>query len=239
MNPYRNVFVFTSERGGEFRDTSDVNVVEIGLTAKYNNLAQYEKDNGRVVEAEDTKNLFINVDRYDTMMEFRVMTPTAPSDSIFIKTSDVDGTIDSFKKDSIPPSYDIFTGGSVQLLPQEEQAQVSKYMATLMYRMLTYMSAGYLEKKNTKKIDDWCVCFYDPIMLYFVHYFGVHSQSEDITVVDEFLTNAQFRQMITIELMKVSAHYAVNNNLIDDMSTVKSWISYEYKNWVAIYNKIN
>ena len=236
MNPSRNVFVFTAN-SSLFLGAPDVNVVVISRASKYRSLIEYQKSN-IVVESEDSKNLFIDVDRYGTAMEFRVMNPTAPVDSIFVKTDDVLKTIEAFKADKIPRSYDIFAGESIAKLPSDEQDQVKRYMASLMYRMLTYMSAGYHKFENTKKIDDWCVCFYDPIMLYFVHYFGIHSQSEDISIVDEFLTNTQFRHMITIELMKVAAHYAVNNKLLD-VTKVQSWVDYDYKNWVSVYNQIN
>ena len=236
MNPSRNVFVFTAN-SSVFLGASDVKIVVISRASKYRSLDEYQKSN-TIDESDDTKNLFIDVDRYGTAMEFRVMNPTAPVDSIFIKTDNVHAAVNAFKADKLSPSYDIFKGESIDKLPSGEQDQVKRYMATLTYRMLMYMSAGYHKFENTKKIDDWCVCFYDPIMLYFVHYFGIHSQCEDISIVDEFLTNAQFRHMITLELMKVVAHYAVNNKLLD-VTKVHSWVDYEYKNWVSVYNQIN
>jgi hypothetical protein len=236
MNPSRNVFVFSANSPRSY-GISGVNIVEISLKSKYRTLLEYQKFN-EVVESEDSKNLFIDTDRYDNLIEFRVMNSSAPGDSIFVKTEDVRKTIEDFKNNKLKPSYDILAGQNMDSLSQRERRQAKAYMADLMYRMLVYKSAGYDKYENREKIEDWCICFYDPIMLYFVNYFGIHTQSEDISIVDEFLTNPQFRHMITIELMKVSAHFAVNNNLVD-LSKVKSWIDYDYQGWMDIYDKIN
>lgn len=237
MNPSHTAFVFTSKASNLPSTVDGVSVVIISMESRFRSLEEYRKEN-TITESEDSMNLFVDIDRYNNMVEFRVMNPHAPANSIFAKTDDVHRTIDAFSKNKLPPSYDILAGQNTADLPSRDREQVQVYMASLMYRMLKYMSAGYHKYENIAKIDDWCVCFYDPIMLYFITYFGIHSQSEDISIVDEFLTNAQFRHMITIELMKVSAHHAVNNDLLD-VSTVGSWIDYDYNNWVRIYEKIN
>lgn len=237
MNPSRTAFVFTSNSSNLPSTIDDVSIVMISMDSRFRSLEEYQKEN-TITESEDSMNLFVDIDRYNNMVEFRVMNPGAPTNSIFVKTDDVRTTIYEFSRNKLSPSYDILAGQNTDNLSDRDKEQVQVYMASLMYRMLKYMSAGYHKYENVVKIDDWCVCFYDPIMLYFITYFGIHSQSEDISIVDEFLTNSQFRHMITIELMKVSAHFAVNNNLLD-VSTVGSWIDYDYNNWVRIYEKIN
>ena len=90
------------------------------------------------------------------------------------------------------------------------------------------MSAGYHKGENKRKVPDWCLCFGEPIMKYFINYFEIPTEAPDIGVVDQFLTTPQYREMITIQMMKFLANFAVNNDIVDP-GNVDSW--YDIKLW--------
>ena len=117
----------------------------------------------------------------------------------------------------------------------KENDDVVKHIKIFYYVLLQYMSAGYHKGQNTRKIPDWCICFGEPIMKYFIHYFEIPTEAPDIGVVDQFLTTPQYREMITIQMMKFMANYVINNNMIDP-ADVESW--YDMRLWMSVKNKI-
>ena len=130
--------------------------------------------------------------------------------------------------------YDIFSGKHLGELMTDDYLDTKKHIKILFYIMLQYMGAGYHKGLNLRKIPDWCVCFSDPILKYFIKYFDIETESPDISIVDQFLTTPQFREMITIQLMKVMANYVINNQLVD-IRDVESW--YDIKTWIKMKSK--
>ena len=46
--------------------------------------------------------------------------------------------------------------------------------------LIEFINAGYHEEKNISKIPDWCITFTEPIMEYFIEYFNIETECEDI-----------------------------------------------------------
>lgn len=204
----------------------------------FNSIKQYEENVGEIVESSESRNVFIDRGVYSSVVDFKVNNPTLPRDSIYLQT---DATIVSIvnklksKYDYKRLEYDILSGDNIDRLEYKESEALNKNLKVFCYTMIQFMSAGYHKRENTKKIPDWCVCFEEPIMKYFISYFEIKTEAPDINIVDQFLTNPQFREMITICMMRVMANYVVNNALVD-IKDVKSW--HDTKMWMVLARKL-
>jgi len=202
----------------------------------FRSLSQYEKNVELIEETEDKKNIFIDRGLYTSSVDFRIKNPTLPRDSVFIQTDmSIKNILKEIKNDEKLGTYDIFSGKEVLNTTFKEKSDIEKNIKIFYHVMLQYMSAGYHKSKNTRKIPDWCMCFGEPIMKYFIQYFEIPTEAPDIGVVDQFLTTPQYREMITIQMMKFMANYVVNNDILDPLD-VETW--YDLKLWISIKNKI-
>ena len=200
----------------------------------FRSISQYEKTIGDIEETDESRNIFVDRGVYTSSVDFRIKNPTLPRDSIFIQSQEpIPNILIRMKKGDIKP-YDFFSGKSTEGLNRSDLNDVQNNIKIVFYVMLQYMTAGYHKGKNIRKIPDWCVCFSEPVMKYFIHYFEIPTEAPDIDVVDQFLTTPQFREMITMQLLKFMANYSVNNKIIDP-SDVESW--YDAKLWLAVKNK--
>lgn len=200
----------------------------------FRSIKQYEDNVGKISEDDFTKNIFVDRGQYENVIEFRVENPYIPRDCLFLKTDDsIKKITDKLKSGVNLKPYDIFSGKSISNITLDEQLASKNYLKVFFYVMLQYMNAGYHIRQNRKKIPDWCVCFSESVMEYFIQYFEIKTQSEDITVVDEFLTNPQFREMITNQMMKVLANYIINNK-ISRPSEITSW--QDINVWIKLKN---
>lgn len=84
------------------------------------------------------------------------------------------------------------------------------------------LEAGYHKLEDNKHIPDWIVCFFHPHLRYFRDYYNIKTSCEDMSFTDEFLINPQFRQEITLTMMKYIARYCVKNNVVD-RSQISNW----------------
>ena len=217
MSVTRNVFVFSEN------PINNVSATFISPNRQYKSLKQYEQDNGIIVEGNNIKNLFIDTYKYSDVVEFRINNPTIHRDAIFkrVNIGLVDEIVSDFTQGSLEASYDIFSGESV---PAELRASVKKHMSIFLFTLSEFIDAGYYKFENKRKVEDWCICFSEPIMEYFIHYFEIKTQSPDIGIVDEFLTNPQFRHMITEAMLQVAAHYSINKGTVSPVDLIdKSW----------------
>lgn len=202
----------------------------------FRSLSQYEKNVEKIEETEDMKNIFIDRGMYSSSVDFRIKNPTMPRDSVFVQTNQsVPVILNKIKYEEDLQLYDIFSGKQRGPIEPNENDDIDKNIKIFYYVMLQYMNAGYHKGQNKSKIPDWCICFGEPIMKYFIHYFEISTEAPDIGVVDQFLTTPQYREMITIQMMKFMANYVVNNELVDT-EDVESW--YDIKLWMSIKNKI-
>ena len=198
----------------------------------YTSMTEYMVHNGEIEENVLRRNIFVaRGDRFSTSLEFRLSEPLAPRDSIFVKSEEsLEDILEGVKNGSLIP-YDIFSGDNIAGFEKEA---IVKQIKILFYVMYTYMAVGYHLGKNDKKIPDWCVCFSEPILKYFIAYFEIPTESPDITIVDQFLTTPQFRKMITMQLLKVLSNYVINNGIIE-ISEVKTWE--DMKMWRRLVTK--
>jgi len=200
----------------------------------FRSIKQFEENVGKIVEDDFIKNIFIDRGQYENVIQFRVENPYIPRSCLFLKTDDsIKNITDKLKTGEKFSNYDIFSGKSISNISLDDQLAAKSYLKVFFYVMLQYMNAGYHKSQNLKKIPDWCVCFSEPVMDYFIEYFEIKSQSEDITIVDEFLTNPQFREMITVQMMKVLANYIINNK-ISIPSEITSW--QDINVWIKLKN---
>lgn len=196
---------------------------------------QYEKTVEEINETDFNKNIFIDRGVYDSVISFRINNPDLPRDSRFIKTDlPVKTILKKLNEGDTFGFYDIFSGKQLGEMMSDDYLDARKHIRILFYVMLQYMIAGYHKGLNQRKIPDWCVCFSEPIMKYFIKYFEIETESPDITIVDQFLTTPQFREMITTQIMKVMANYAINNR-IADIKNIESW--YDIKTWIDLKRK--
>jgi hypothetical protein len=198
----------------------------------YKSLSEYTEQNGEIEEHALHRNIFVaRGNRFNTSLDFRLSEPSVSRDIIFIKSNETIGDIlEGVKNGSLIP-YDIFSGDNIVGFEKEA---IVKQIKILFYVMYTYMAVGYHLEKNDKKIPDWCVCFSEPILKYFIAYFEIPTESPDITIVDQFLTTPQFRKMITMQLLKVLSNYVINNGIVE-ISEVKSWE--DMKMWRSLVKK--
>jgi len=204
MSVQHNVFVLGNP----------VNTIDAVFIPANSSIQQYENKHGTIQQTNYIRNLFIDVNTYKDVIEFRIQNPTVHRDAIFKQSimEEIPNMIAVFKNDSLTPTYDIFSGQ--RLKSPDLRPSVSKHLNIFMFVLTEFLDAGYYNLENRRKVQDWCICFSDPIMEYFINYFEIKTQSPDIHLVDEFLTNPQFRQMITECMLHVAAHYAINNNII-------------------------
>ena len=236
MDTKYNFFVFTNSIPSK-TSKGVIYITPFGedYVSIFRSISQYEENVSKIEENGFNRNIFVaRSGTFDSSVEFRISHPFLPRDSIFIKTDDSIAKLIKMVKEDQLSTYDIFSGKSIARVDAEDVTTITKEIKILYYVMLQYMSAGYHERKNQKKIPDWCICFSEPIMKYFVEYFEIKTESPDIHIVDQFLTNPQFREMITIQLLKLLSNYVVNNNLID-LKDVKSW--YDIGLWLSVKSK--
>lgn len=202
----------------------------------FRSITQYKKTIGDIEESDENKNIFIDRGVYSSSLDFRIKNPTLPRESIFIQTDEsVAKILNKLKNNEEIEKYDIFSAKDTTDLEENELTDLKQNMKIFYYIMLQYMSAGYHKGQNKRKIPDWCLCFSEPIMKYFLHYFEILTESPDINVVDQFLTTPQYREMITLQMMKFMANYLVNNKIIDP-NAVDTWYNVEL--WLSIKNNI-
>ena len=100
------------------------------------------------------------------------------------------------------------------------------------------LEAGYLEKKNYKKIDDWIISYEEPILKLIKVYHEITTSNPSIDFEEEYLINPQFREMNLLIIMKVLANFMVNNNIIklEEVSKLGSWEEKEV--WKKLRKKV-
>lgn len=201
----------------------------------FRSISQYESSVAKIEENDLNRNIFVARNgTFNSSVEFRISEPLMPRDSIFIRSDEPLSKLVKKVKENELDTYDIFGAKSISKIDISDANTVSREMKILFYVMLQFMSAGYHERKNKKKIPDWCVCFSEPILRYFLEYFEIKTESPDIHVADQFITNPQFREMITTQLLKILANYVVNNKMIE-VRDVKSW--YDISLWLSLKSK--
>lgn len=114
-----------------------------------------------------------------------------------------------FSLKNLKAKYPNFFVDKISDLIQEDEFKY--HLNSFLEVLIEFINAGYHEEKNLQKIPDWCVTFTEPIMEYFIEYFEIKTEADDIFLVDQFLTTPEFRKMITVLMAKVVSKYKFEN----------------------------
>lgn len=161
----------------------------------------------------------------DTSLKIRLQNPLIPGSSLVIvdKKNKIDDIIS--KRYEYTEDYQIFSGDSIKNMPKKVKLDILKEIVLLSNVMYQMIGAGYLDLKNTDRIDDWIVMFQEPILDLFIRYHKFPTSASDISIPDEYVINPDFRKTILVSLMKILANFIVNNEYVDvsDVSDFESW----------------
>lgn len=188
---------------------------------------------------------------HDSPLDFRLEYYNIPYDALVITTKD-DDLENVLKEINQPEDYSIFSGQEIEAIKKETKVSILKSFKILVNVMYQMMDAGYLEHKNYKKIDDWILSFEEPILKLFKIYHGfekvdlneatklltVGTSNPSVDFEEEFLINPQFRQMLTIMLMKIISNFIINNNMVtlETVSELGDWQDKEV--WQKLRKKV-
>ena len=198
--------------------------------------------------------IFISLD-HKSPLDFRLEYYNIPYNSLVIatKNNDLEDLLkDNNMQEHFTEDYSIFSGKRMNVINRDTKVSILrsiKLLSDIMYQML---EAGYLEQKNYKKIDDWILSFEEPILKLFKIYHGfekvdlneatklltVGTSNSSVDFEEEFLINPQFRQMLTIMLMKIISNFIINNNMVtlETVSELGDWQDKEV--WKKLRKKV-
>ena len=174
-------------------------------------------------------------------LECRLEHYVIPAESLVIATDSLDIVKLLDKKNMeahYTDDYSIFSGSKVYTIKENIKLEINKtisFLGEVMYQML---DAGYLEKKNYKKVEDWIISFEHPILKIFKIYHKIVTSNPSIDFEEEFLINPQFREMVLETIMKVLANYIINNEVttLEKVARFKTWKDAEL--WLLLKKKI-
>ena len=162
---------------------------------------------------------------HDTPLKVRLQNPLIPGNSLVLvdKKSKINDIIEN--RYEYTEDYQIFSGDTIKNMPKKVKLDVLKEIVLLSNIMYQMLNAGYLEFKNTEKMDDWIILFQEPILDIFIRYHKFNTSASDISIPDEYVINPEFRKTILVSLMKVLSNFIVNNEYVDvsDVSKFESW----------------
>ena len=237
------IFVF-----GEKKSTELENVVFIGKQHEYNSLENYLNISKNYNKFIFTKNYLGNnffesndifISRiHKTPLVLRLQETTIPREATVITSEEKLEKIIENTEDYIQDDYDIFSGGKILSDRKDVKISIIENISILSNVLYQFLGAGYLTLENNKKIDDWIICFQEPILDIFIRYFRFTTSADDTKFSDEFLINPKLRRNTCIVLMKVISNYLIKNKYIglEDVSKFKSWENIDL--WMGLREKI-
>lgn len=209
---------------------SDKNVIMVGHK---NSL--FQKD----LDLKDS-DIFISYE-HPSPLDFRLDNYTVPYDALVITTDNPDLSevvSEKNEEENYLEDYRIFSGNQMEVIKKDSKIAIVKSMKLLSDIMYQMMEAGYLEKKNFKKIDDWIISYEEPLLKLLKTYLQIETSNPSVGFEEEFLINPQFREMNLLVIMKILANFMVNNNIID-LETVSKLGSWEEKEvWKKLRKKV-
>lgn len=192
----------------------DIDQYFIGKNGRYKTLTLFIKSEGELTH----EDIFIS-EYHSYPFSVRLEYPSIPPDALVVTEQNID--MDHIYDYKIY-DYSFFSGDVVTYHKEE----INNHMKDLYNVMFEFVKAGYLVRENRNKIPDWIITFYDPIQKLFILYNNIKTSSEDITIVEEFLVNPQFRELITTTLLKIITNYLVNNKNISIMNWLDENVIY-------------
>jgi len=176
---------------------------------------------------------------YTSPLAVRLEYTDIPFENLVIATEEKNITkLLAEEKNNFTNDYNPFTGKKIKTKDIQIKKDIIinlKLFSQVMYDMI---EAGYMVQENRKKIKDWIVSFEEPILKLFHNYHKFETSNDSYSFEEEFMINPQFRQMLTMVMMKIIANFIINNNLItvDQVSKLGNWT--EEKTWISLKDKI-
>ena len=225
----QNVYVYTKDDRKLFFP-KDKNIIRV---SPKNSL--YRKD------LDLTENdIFVSYE-HSSPLDFRLDNYTIPYNSLVVTTKDIDlkeVLSDENEEENYLEDYRVFSGSKIEAIKKDTKVAIVKSMKLLSDVMYQMLEAGYLEKKNYKKIDDWIISYEEPLLKLLKIYHKITTSNPSIDFEEEYLINPQFREMNLLIIMKVLANFMVNNNIIklEEVSKLGSWEEKEV--WKKLRKKV-
>jgi hypothetical protein len=212
----QNVYVYTKDDRKLF-PPKDKNIIRV---SPKNNL--YRKD----LELEEN-DIFVSYE-HSSPLDFRLDNYNIPYNSLVITTENIDLAevlSDKNEEENYLEDYRIFSGQKIEVMKKDTKIAIVKSMKLLSDVMYQMLEAGYLEKKNYKKIDDWIISYEEPLLKLIKVYHKITTSNPSIDFEEEYLINPQFREMNLLIIMKILSNFMVNNNIIslEEVAKLGSW----------------
>lgn len=233
------IFVFGSkEKVNSLKD----NVIFIGEDGDYSSLENYLKYGKNMDEFLFCKphihldyfsdsDIFVSY-RDEFPIQVRLKETLIPKNCIVSITDnlDLDEVLENVEKD-----YDIFSGEEIDLEVNKPVKEIMKIFIDVMYQ---FLEAGYLERINKKRIDDWIIPFQYPILDLFIRHHQFETSALDNDMSMEFIINPAFRRNLLVVMMRIISNFIVNNKIIskDEVRKFGSWLKEDL--WFSIEDKI-
>ena len=212
----QNVYVYTKDDRKIF-SPKDKNIIRVSPD---NSL--YRKD----LELKES-DIFVSYE-HSSPLDFRLDNYTIPYNALVVTTENIDlkeVLSDENEEENYLEDYRVFSGDKIEAVRKDTKVAIVKTMKLLSDVMYQMLEAGYLEKKNYKKIDDWIISYEEPLLKLIKVYHEIKTSNPSIDFEEEYLINPQFREMNLLIIMKVLANFMVNNNIIslEEVSKLGSW----------------
>lgn len=188
---------------------------------------------------------------HDCPLNVRLEYYNIPYNSLVITTNDIDLN-DVLDAPDYDEDYAIFSGRKIEVAKKDSKVAILKSFKLLVDVMYQMIEAGYLERKNYKKIDDWIPSFEEPILKLFKIYHKfqaidinepskekiIGTSNPSVDFEEEFIINPQFREMLTVMLMKIVSNFIINNGMITikEVAELGDWKDQEV--WKKLRKKV-
>ena len=230
----QNVYVLKNNQNLNFPKDKNVIILD-------NNLFDFELVDGDIFVS------YIHTCPLDVRLEYY----NIPYNSLVIATQDKD-LEDVLEEDNYDEDYAIFSGKKMEVAKKDTKIAILKSFKLLVDVMYQMIEAGYLERKNFKKIDDWIPSFEEPILKLFKIYHKIQiidvneptgermigTSNPSFDFEEEFIVNPQFREMLTVMLMKIISNFVIKNDMITskEVAEMGDWKDQEV--WKKLRKKV-
>jgi hypothetical protein len=165
------------------------------------------------------------------------------------------------KKSLLIQSYSYMEGGKIpNTMGIEEQEYIYKHYMSVCRRVAAFLRAGFrnsnVEHEAFINETSWTMNLGTSAMMFFLKYWGLvprgpDGETIDLNPIEEFFENSQYREAVTDALVRTTANFAVQNNLIagepeesisksatsdSDSSSMIEW--YDQNTWGMILRQI-
>lgn len=191
-------------------------VIFVGPSQKYKSIENYFeiKDidyNEQIRKNADAFNFCIIT---ETIINYRLNNNLLDEAKIY-KVKNINEVKKVLKGEFRNNGYPIFSGAELKERGPELKT-IKKHLSIFFTVMFQMIDAGYLEKEDIQRIDDWIINFDQPVLRGFLRQLGIYTSAPDKPFFLEFLENPQFRQMLTLNMMKITVQFLINNDFVKE-----------------------